>query len=140
MTTSPVFVPSPRGKRPKQQEIDWQVITKKKNDKPRKNAETVAAVPVVAPAPIGEAKTKKRRRQPKTRTTAVLLKPTKDASYENVLASIRASVRPEETGAEIKSIRRTRQGEVLLELSSTTKAGGKASFSEAVRGAVGQTG
>lgn len=116
------------------------VMGSRKKNKPRKDAETTAAVAAVVTAPTGEGKRKKKKRRPKTRTTAVLVKPAKDATYEDVLASIRARVRPEENGAEIKSIRQTRQEEVLLELSSTTNTEGKASFSEAVKGAVGQTG
>lgn len=139
--TSPLSVASPVGKKPKEQEVEWQVVASRKKNRPRKKAEPAAATAAVVPAATGENTTKKKKKsRPKARTTAVIVKPAKDASYEDVLASIRKTVRPEEMGAEIRSIRRTRQGEVLLKLSNATKAEGKASFSEAVRGAVGLMG
>lgn len=66
--------------------------------------------------------------------TAVLVKVVKNTSSADVLANIRANVKPEEMGTEIKFIRQTHQGEVLFTISNTTKKEVKAPFSEAVRG------
>lgn len=110
------------------------MVTKKKN-RPRKNTKPTAIA--VVPAFAGDGKKKAKKCWPRARTAAVLVKRTKDASYENVLINVRAAVKPKEVVTEIRSIRRTHRGEVLLELSNTIKADRKPLFSEAVRGALG---
>ncbi|XP_053976365.1 uncharacterized protein LOC128875066 [Hylaeus volcanicus] len=81
-------------------------------------------------------KRRRRRRRPKTRRTAVLLKPAEGATYASIVGAIRRLVRPEEADTEVRQIRRTREGAVLLELG---RCGDSARFQSALRTAVGDT-
>jgi hypothetical protein len=71
------------------------------------------------------------------RPEALLIKTGEDLSYAQALGEIRKNVNPQELKTEIKSVRRTRMGDVLLELGSDTS--NKAKFCEALRNALGTT-
>lgn len=60
----------------------------------------------------------KRRR---LRPEALIIKPAQGTSYADVLEEIRSKVRPQESETEVQSIRRTRTGDVLLELGPNSK-------------------
>lgn len=49
------------------------------------------------------------------------MKPASGKSYSDVLRDVRLKVKPDNTGTEIRSIRQTRGGELLLELGNDTK-------------------
>ena len=68
----------------------------------------------------------------------MLIKPAEGKSYAEVLGGIRAKLKPEETETSIRSIRRTRNGEVLLELGKETK--NAKAFGEALQGHLGDMG
>ncbi|XP_046687469.1 uncharacterized protein LOC124373122 [Homalodisca vitripennis] len=70
----------------------------------------------------------KRRRQ---RTKAVLVQPAEGRTYADLLKEIKAKVNPTETGVDIKSIKQTRQGGVLLEMSP--KSEDSAAFAAAIK-------
>ena len=72
------------------------------------------------------------------RPEAVLIKPANGKSYAEVLGKIRQKIKPEETEAEIRSIRRTRTGDVLLEMSNNSKC--TKAFSDALKDALGEMG
>ena len=87
-----------------------------------------------------EEELRSRRRRPvrRKRPEAVLIKPADGKSYAEVLGKIRQKIKPEETEAEIRSIRRTRTGDVLLEMSNNSKC--TKAFSDALKDALGEMG
>lgn len=68
---------------------------------------------------------------------AIVLKPAKGKSYADTLSTVRREVQPEAYGVDIASIRRTRAGEVLLELRKSS-ADSRAAFSAALKAATGE--
>ena len=77
------------------------------------------------------------RKPPQRKPDAVLIKPAQGRSFSEVLAGIRKDVKPETAGAVIRSVRKTRSGDVLVELGSGTTD--KAAFENAIRAAVGES-
>ena len=71
-----------------------------------------------------------------TKLDAIVLKPAEGKTYADILSTIRTAVKPEDSGIEVRSIRQTRAGHVLLELRRSTTPS-RASFSEALKGATG---
>lgn len=70
---------------------------------------------------IGREKTRRRKVGRRQRLEALLIKRTRGKSYADVLRDIKSKVKSEETQTDIKSIRPTRNGDVLLELGKQTK-------------------
>lgn len=75
-------------------------------------------------------------RTARAKPDAIILRPAAGQSYADVLGSVRRAVKPETCGVDVKSIRRTRAGDVLVELRKTA-AEARSSFSEALRAAAG---
>lgn len=73
------------------------------------------------PSKKDAARTLKPTRKPKPRRDAILIKPAQGTTYAEVLKEIRSKTNPEASQAEVKSIRQTRAGGVLLELGDKTK-------------------
>lgn len=71
----------------------------------------------------------------KVRSNAILIK-TSGSSFADVLKKIQKDVRPEDTGTEIKSVRKTQAGGVLIEIGEDSK--NKSGFREAIEGALGE--
>lgn len=69
------------------------------------------------------------------RAEAVMIKPAAGSTYADVVHRMRAGVDPAETKTVIRTIRRTREGHVLVEVGSSEN---RAAFNEAVRRAAGQ--
>ena len=69
---------------------------------------------------------KKKPPKRKKRPDAILIKPSDGRSYSDVLGQIRQSAKPEEKGAVIKGLRKTRAGDLLVELSDSS--GNKSAF------------
>lgn len=63
----------------------------------------------------------KKKIQRKTRSNALLIKPKEGKSYAEVLGEIRQKANPEELHTEIKIVRQTRAGDILLEFGQNTK-------------------
>lgn len=66
-----------------------------------------------------------------------MIKSGKGQTYADILGTIKDKVNPEALDTEIKSVRRTRMGDVLVELGTNTR--NKENFCEALRGALGET-
>ena len=71
------------------------------------------------------------------RPEALLIKPAEGKTFAEVLTQVRRDANPASTGTEIRSIRRTRSEDVLLELGSKTT--NKEGFCEALRGVLGES-
>lgn len=79
---------------------------------------------------------KNKRRRGRIKPEALLIKPGEGKRYADVVREIRTKVNPEDAEAEVKAIRQTKSGFVLLELGAKTK--NKDEFREALRGALGE--
>ena len=55
-----------------------------------------------------------------TKLDAIVLKPAEGKTYADILSTIRTAVKLEDSGIEVRSIRQTRAGQVLLELKGST--------------------
>lgn len=77
------------------------------------------------------------KKKSKARPAAVIIKPSAGKSYSDILGTIRSSVKPADTGAEIRAVRRTRTGDVLVELGPGTKS--KSDFGDALQTTLGAT-
>lgn len=73
---------------------------------------------------------KTRKKMPKHRPDAVVIKPAEGNSYADVLKRLKENVRPEEADITVRSIRRTRAGAILLQLA---QGGNVEQFSEAIK-------
>jgi len=92
--------------------------------------------------PVGEASGKPaskraRPRPKKPRAEAILIKPLGGRSFADVLGQIRTKAKPEETDTIIRSIRRTQNGDVLLELGKSKDRDG---FAASLKTALGDGG
>ncbi|XP_033222480.1 uncharacterized protein LOC117176348 [Belonocnema kinseyi] len=108
------------------------MITCKQRQRPKKERRQKTTQTLLN-ATKRETATKRRR----TRPEAVLIKPTGNRNYADVLKQIRSTVKPEESNVIIKSIRKTRQGHVLLEVGASPedKASFRTKLKEAIQGA-----
>ncbi|CAD7087787.1 unnamed protein product [Hermetia illucens] len=75
-------------------------------------------------------------RRRRTRPPALLIKPAAGKTFAEVLSEIRYKIKPEDNGAEVSSIRKTKGGGVLVELGPKTI--NKVTFCEAVKGLLGK--
>lgn len=80
----------------------------------------------------------KKKKSKDLKPDAVLIQPALGKSYTDVLKEIRDKVKPEDTGTDIRSVRQTRAGHVLLELGSNTKS--REEFSQTLRQVLGEAG
>ncbi|XP_033228834.1 uncharacterized protein LOC117180444 [Belonocnema kinseyi] len=72
----------------------------------------------------------------RARHKPVLIKPTEGSSYAEVLKDLKCEVNPETLGGKIRSVRETRNGEVLVEV--VPAADGRSKLSAAIRSVVGE--
>lgn len=82
-------------------------------------------------------KTEKKAKQIKPRLEAILIKPSEGKSYSEILRELRQKVKPEDTETEVRTIRQTRSGGVLVELGKNCK--NKEEFTSKVKQALGTT-
>ena len=94
-------------------------------------ANTVSSKPVDQPGKPGC------RRRKKQRAEAFLIKPADGKGYADVLRIIRTSVNPAEHDVDIKGIRKTRSGDVLVEIEANAE--NKTKFGCALSTAVGES-
>ena len=80
--------------------------------------------------------TKKKKTVPRKRDRAVAIKLPTGRTYADILGAIRTQVQPEELGAKIRSVRKTKTGDVLVELKEPSDKIG--SFSQEVRRVLGE--
>ncbi|XP_057671194.1 uncharacterized protein LOC130902923 [Diorhabda carinulata] len=95
---------------------DWTLVTSKRKKTPH-NAKVQA-------------------KGPNRRNTAVLIKPTESITYSDVLKALRTTVKQEENATEVKCIRKTADGHVLVELSQGTQ--GRSTFRERIQEVIGK--
>lgn len=81
-------------------------------------------------------KKKKQKKRHKPRPAAILVRPAGDVSYADILREMKSKTRPEDSGTEIKTIRQTRAGGMLMELKYKNE--NKGSFCDAVKLALGE--
>lgn len=109
----------------------------KKKGEPKKKKEKTTKQEERALQIIKEHKTKKRKSRNRRRPEALVIKVSDSLSYSEVLKSLREKMKHGDTGTEIRSIRKTMKGDVLLELEGTAEISKE--FREAVEGAVGNS-
>lgn len=139
---SPILSTERQTKKPTQ-EGDWKLVDrkKKKAPEPRENGaqkRTAKASQEGNGRKDGPVKVLQKTRRKKARTKAILIKPSAGQTYADLLKNIKGKVNPEESGANIKSIRQTKEGGVLLEISKKTND--DTAFTEAIKTAVGGCG
>ena len=131
-STSPVLPANKETKKKKAKENGWTKVEPKR----KKSGSAPVQNEIKEQATI--AKSVKGLRK-KTKPNAILIKPSQGLTYADVIVTVRNSVDPEESSVVVWSVRRTRAGEVLLELQKTT-ADVRESFSDALTRAVGNGG
>lgn len=94
----------------------WEKVERKRTKKQRNKAQVEADKMAKGPS----TKTEKKGTL-KIRRRAITIKPGESKSYAQVLREIKDKIVPEDVGAEIKAIRQTREGHVLLELGNRTE-------------------
>ncbi|KAJ8975986.1 hypothetical protein NQ317_016232 [Molorchus minor] len=110
----------------KGEELGWtKTQSRRARRKARKGEKTAASKQ-------GQRK-KETARPKKAKPEAILIKPTEGRSYAQVLGELRQKVNTAESKTDIMTVRRTRAGDVLIELD--TKATGGAQLCESLRGA-----
>ena len=77
-----------------------------------------------------------RERKPRTRPDALLIKPAEGKSFADVLGIIRKDAKPDENSTEIRNVRRTYAGDILLELGPKTT--NKEGFSNTLKEILGE--
>ena len=114
--------------KPKKNEKEWKELKGKKIEMANKREEKVPKVGK-------EQGTKRRRSQNRRRPEALIIKVSENLPYLEVLKNLREKMKPEDTGTEIRAIRKTGKGDVLLELEGTAAISQE--FRDAVSQAVG---
>lgn len=118
----------------------WMVAQSKKNRRQAQMTEGAEAAKKKESSEIAQATKKVRKKKPrlpKSRSDALLIKPIGGKTYAEVLGEIRRKTNPEENDTEIRAVRRTRSGDVLLELGAGTK--NKEGFCRALKGVLGES-
>jgi type II secretory pathway pseudopilin PulG len=87
-----------------------------------------------------QATKKKKKRAPRKRTQAIVIKPAQGKSFADVLKDVHGDFTKEKPATDIKCIRKTRGGDVLVELASKPGDEEFQAFSQKIRQAVGQNG
>ncbi|KAL7724448.1 hypothetical protein ACLKA6_000184 [Drosophila palustris] len=95
---------------------DFQVVTRKKAVQKQDKDSTAKQNKKAEKIENGAARTRTR-----IRPDAVLIKPVEGKSYAEVLSDLRRTVKPEDSECDICSIRKTKIGDMLLELSKGSK-------------------
>ncbi|XP_046481057.1 uncharacterized protein [Neodiprion pinetum] len=133
--------PRPEEKKEGSKEAWSEVVRRGRPKRPAKPATTAPQTSQLpqpsqkAPAvaqPKGQPRGENKRKP--VRPDAVLVKVAGGSNYADVLKKIKGGVHPEKTGANITAVKRTRGGDVLLELKGGS---GARALSEAVRGVLG---
>lgn len=133
-TPSPVSGQDLRASKKPANDNIWADVTRRRKTRkkvPQDTAVTPKAPqkPHVKDGPLANSHRKANKRKP--RTKAVLVQPAEGRTYADLLKEIKAKVNPGETGVDIKSIKQTKRGGVLLEMSSKTKD--SAAFAAAIK-------
>ncbi len=114
------------------------MVQSRKSSRKEQQKEDLVAIGKDIPAvtPSKRRRRKSKPRAPRSKPEALLIKPGEGHSYAQVLKTITGKVNPESTNTQIKSVRRTRMGDVLLEFGPGSEK--KNEFCEALKGALGE--
>lgn len=121
--SSPVEPGTNKRARGRQQE-GWQTVEHKKRKK--KDSDNTQNPSRSVENTAGKKSPKARKKKETTtrkRPQAVLVKPTEGSSYADVLKNLKEKIKPEESEVTIRSVRKTKAGNVLLELADGGKKG-----------------
>ncbi|XP_046742524.1 uncharacterized protein LOC124409152 [Diprion similis] len=126
-------------------EEGWTVATKRVRPKKKKRGATEPPTQLQKPQQQVQQQAQQQRGQQgalkiggrrQARPDAVLIKTSGSANYAEVLRTIKRQVDPEKTGAQITAVKKTRGGDVLVELKRGSS--GVQALRDAVAGALGQ--
>lgn len=123
--------PMKKSRKETTQETGWRTVStqKKKRDAPAiRGVERKESAPAAGERP----------KLPKKRNEVVFIQPGADKTYAQILRTLKEKMKPEDTGAVVKSIRKTQKGDVLLELGKGTAD--KEAFRKSVQEAIGGAG
>ncbi|XP_046837586.1 uncharacterized protein LOC124432619 [Vespa crabro] len=139
VATSPPQLPDESLKKPRQEattteDAMWSEVANKRRSK-EKPAKKATKHPQEEKKEPSKSEYRPRKR---TRPDAILLKPANGKSYADVVGAIHQRFKTIAAGVDVRSVRQTRTGGVLLELKRTT-ADIRASFAETLRKVVGET-
>lgn len=134
----PLSTPSPTSEQDyqpseEQAQDTWTEVTRRRPKKKKMSPDpAVTTKETQKPKDIDSPKNNHRKmKRKKPRTKAVLVQPAEGRTYADLLKEIMARVNPTETGVDIKSIKRTRLGGVILEMSP--KSENSAAFAAAIK-------
>lgn len=100
------------------------VFTVSKRSRQRKKVAERKAEMTNAATETAQSKDGPKRRR-RSRPEAILIKPAEEQTYADTLKKIRTTTKPDASGTEIKSVRKTRDGSILLELGAGSKDSSK---------------
>uniref|UniRef100_T1HVK9 CCHC-type domain-containing protein n=1 Tax=Rhodnius prolixus TaxID=13249 RepID=T1HVK9_RHOPR len=104
---------------------EWTEVRSRKGREVQKDSDLQLSREVQPARAKSKKKTKKNKNKKTTQkrplSDALLIKPAEGKSYAEVLGEIRGKVKPEDTETEVKCIRQTRTGDILVELGRNTK-------------------
>ena len=103
-----------------QAETDWEIVRKQK-----KKGKSKEENPVPTRDKTASGKTTSRRKFPRPKAEAVLIKTTGDnkMSYADMLKELKTKASPYDVGLKVGKIRKTRDGNLLIELRKDSKLG-----------------
>ena len=112
-------------------EEEWTVVNNRKERKQRQQQQQQNQQPQQQ-----QNQNQMQKKKPKVvKPEAIVLKPADGKTYADILSTIR-TVKPEDSGIEVRSIRQIREGQVLLVLKGSTTTS-RASFSDPLKVATG---
>jgi hypothetical protein len=122
--------PSKKSRKESKEENEWQLVTSQRR-KQTAPAERDTERNDAAPAEEKRPKVRKKR-------DVVLIQPGAEKTYAEILGTLKEKMNPEESGAVVKSVRKTQNGAVLLELGKETTD--KEAFRRSIQEAIGNAG
>lgn len=128
----PMIASQEGGKEPDGGEYQFPKRKKKKKKEEKNTGQTDKEAPKKSDQ---KEKKKKKKKNRKSRHEALLIKPVAGKSYAEMLRTLKGGISAEEIKADIKSVRETRAGGVLVELGKNPA--GKAELDGAIRKAMG---
>jgi hypothetical protein len=131
VATSLEDTPTKRSRKESAEVAEWQTVSSRRKER---NASERGNVVRKEPGPVAS----DRPKLPKKRSDVVLIHPSAERTYAQILGTLKEKMKPEESGAVVKSIRKTQNGAVLLELGKETND--KEAFRRSIQAAIGNAG
>lgn len=123
--------PSKKSRKESKEENEWQLVSSQRR-KQTAPAERDTERNDAASAEDRRPKVRKRR------DNVVLIQPGAERTYAEILGTLKEKMKPEESGAVVRSVRKTQNGAVLLELGKETTD--KEAFRRSIQNAIGDAG